>query len=61
MYTSTENISQAVTDRKKILLFPTHGMSNEASRLAYLHLTLSHSKDQGQSHVHVDSEYLGKK
>ena len=27
--------------------------------LAYLHLTLTYSKGQGQDHAHSDSEYLG--
>ena len=28
-------------------------------QLAYLHLTLTHSKGQGQDHAHLDSGYLG--
>ena len=27
--------------------------------LAYLHLTLTHSKGQDQGHAHFDSEYIG--
>ena len=27
--------------------------------MAYLHLTLAHSKGEGQGHAHLDNEYLG--
>ena len=27
--------------------------------LAYLHLTLAHSKGEGQSQAHIDNKYLG--
>ena len=29
-----------------------------ASRLAYLYLTLVHSKSQGEGHAHFDCEYF---
>ena len=40
------------------LLLPIHKKPHVTFRLAYLHLTLAHSKDQGHGHTHFDCEYL---
>ena len=45
MHISTVNILQTVTE--EALQLPTHWKSHVAFRLAYLHLTLAHSKGQG--------------
>ena len=40
------------------LQFPSSSKSCISFRLTYLHLTLAHSKAQGQGHPHFDCEYL---
>ena len=52
---STINVLEMVTDRIKLLL-PPISKSCIGFWLTYLHLTLAHSKDQGQSHIY--NEYL---
>ena len=47
------NISQTVTDKHS---YCQHRKSHVAFRLAYLHLTLAHSKGQGQGHIQFDYE-----
>ena len=42
----------------KTLQLSTLRKSHMAFRLAGFHLTLSHSKSQGQGHAHYDSECL---
>ena len=37
-----------------------HRKLHAAFRLAYLHLTLAHSKGQGKGHAQFDCEYLAK-
>ena len=41
---------------EQTLQLPTHWKSHTAFPLTYLHLTLTHSKDQGQGHTHFDYE-----
>ena len=40
------------------LLLPTNRMSIKAILLAYLHVKLSYSKDQGQGHTHFNYEFI---
>ena len=42
----------------RTLLLPTYRKSNVAFRLAYLHLILANSKDQGQVHAYFNWKYL---
>ena len=47
-----------VTDRVKLLL-KSNNNSCMGFRLAYLYLTLEHSKGQDQGHAQFDNKYLG--
>ena len=59
MSCSTMNIFEIVTYRAKLLL-PTNSKSFMGLWLAYLHLTLAHSKGQGKDHANFHNGYLGK-
>ena len=50
-------ISQKVIGRTNIAIL-THRKLHVAFRLAFLHLTLAHSKCQGKGHAHFDCQYL---
>ena len=56
MHISTVNISQTVTNRKNIAIANKYEVAYGIS-IGILHLTLDHSKGQGQGHAHFDCEY----
>ena len=57
MHISIANFSQMVTDRTNTAIV---NKSYKVLTLAYLYLTLTHSKCQGQAHAHFDYGILAK-
>ena len=52
-------ISQTMTDMVQFTIAIRWKVKNMGFQMAYLYLTLTHSKWKGYRHVHFDSEYLG--
>ena len=57
MHISIANFSKMIKDRANIAISRNRRSYKDFS-LAYLHLTLTHYKGQGQDHAHFDSECL---
>ena len=52
------DISQTATDRTHTLHLPIHRMSHVAFLLAYLHMALTHIKDQVKGYANFNCEYI---
>ena len=50
---------KAVTHRVHITSITKYVVTNAGFRLAYVHLSSTHSKGRGEGQEHIDSEYLG--